>query len=438
MMKKMVFSFIFIASGLMAGAQTIMDGQVTVSNLSIAQEGNDLQVAMDINVANLHLRTNHEQVLTPVVVATDDSQEKRLPSITIMGYRRYLYNVRNDEVDMNTPYTYRKGKVSDINYSASTPYEDWMDNCRVELINEDCGCRNALVASNQTTVGERAVEVYVPDYVYVSPKAEVKTRSLEGSAYVDFVVNKTDIRPDYHNNRVELGKINATIDSVRADKDVTIDNLWLKGYASPEGSYAHNAELSLGRVNAIKTYVQGLYDFPANKITTANEPENWEGLRRYVERSDLEHKAEILALIDSDKEPDAKEAEIKKTYPQEYKYLLDNCYPYLRRTDYRVNYTVRGFSDVDEIKEILKTNPTKLSLNEMYLVAQTLEPGSEEFNEIFETAVRLYPDDPVANINAANIAMERGDLATARKYLDRAGDSPEAEHARDILSHLEE
>ena len=40
----------------------------------------------------------------------------------------------------------------------------------------------------------------------------------------------------------------------------------------------------------------------------------------------------------------------------------------------------------------------------MYLVAQTYEEGSEDFNEVFHIAVRMYPHDPIANINAA--AME--------------------------------
>lgn len=34
--------------------------------------------------------------------------------------------------------------------------------------------------------------------------------------------------------------------------------------------------------------------------------------------------------------------------------------------------------------------------------------GSEEYNETFEVAVRMFPDDEVANLNAANAAMARG------------------------------
>ena len=53
---------------------------------------------------------------------------------------------------------------------------------------------------------------------------------------------------------------------------------------------------------------------------------------------------------------------------------------------------------------------------------------------MFETAVRMFPDDAIANLNAANATMRRGDLTGAKRYLDRAGDSPEAVYARGALA----
>ena len=180
-----------------------------------------------------------------------------------------------------------------------------------------------------------------------------------------------------------------------------------------------------------------LYRFDNGFIQTAYEPEDWQGLRRYVEASGLEHRAEILALIDSDREPDNKEWKLKSTYPDDYRHLLAHCYPGLRRSDYRIDYVVRAFSDVDEIRALMHTRPQKLSLQELFLVAQQCEPGSDEFNEVFELAVRLYPDDPVANLNAANTALRRADVQTARRYLQKAGDMPQATYALGICALLE-
>lgn len=72
----------------------------------------------------------------------------------------------------------------------------------------------------------------------------------------------------------------------------------------------------------------------------------------------------------------------------------------------------------------------------MYLVAQEMEPGSDEYNATFATAVRMFPDDPVANLNAANTALRLGDLKGAETYLSKAGDAPEAIYARGIRAAL--
>ena len=64
-----------------------------------------------------------------------------------------------------------------------------------------------------------------------------------------------------------------------------------------------------------------------------------------------------------------------------------------------------------------KTRPQNLSLNEMFLVANTYEPGSREFSDLFETAVRMFPEDPTANLNAAIAALGRKDYVSADRYL---------------------
>ena len=78
--------------------------------------------------------------------------------------------------------------------------------------------------------------------------------------------------------------------------------------------------------------------------------------------------------------------------------------------------------------------PQKLSLNEFYLVAGKYEPGTDEFTDVFQTAVRMFPNDEVANLNAANAAIRRDDFAIARKYLEKAGSSAEAVYARGALA----
>ncbi len=415
-------------------AQTAVDG-VSVTGMSMERNGNYMAVDMTLGMEDLDVSSNRAVVLTPRLANAGDSVD--LPSVGVYGRRRHYYYVRNGEsmITGKDEMSYRASKTpGTISYHQVVPYEDWMDGATLSLHREDYGCCNTLLAEQDAELGHHK-EAFFPELVYVSPQREAgKTRTVEGSAFVDFPVNQTSIQADYRRNAVELGRIQADIDSVKGDGDARITSVVLKGYASPEGTYAHNKELAAGRTDALKQYIQQFYHFDSSVMTTGYEAEDWEGLRRYVDSSNISHRTEILALIDSDLEPDAKEAEIKSSYPQEYKFLLDNCYPSLRHTDYRIGYEIRTYTDVEEIRRLTRERPQNLSLNEFYLAAEEYEPGSKEFSDVFETAVRMYPYDAAANLNAANAAMRRDDLTKAARYLERAGDSAEAVYARGALA----
>lgn len=408
---------------------------VSIKSFNINREGKYLTVKMNLDLNKLDVDANRAVLLTPRLVNGTDSLD--LPAVGIYGRRRYYYYVRNGigSISGESETIYRaSSKPDSVAYNNLAEYEKWMDGATLKFHRSDWGCCHEIVAEYEGILG-RHREAFFPELIFVQPKAEImKSRSLSGSAYIDFPVDQTVIYPDYRRNTTELGKIQATIDSVRNDKDVTITSVWLKGFASPESPYKHNTELAIGRTAALKKHIGQLYHFADSIIQTDYEPEDWAGLRRYVEQSNINYRAEILALIDSDMEPDAKEAKIKRTYPDEYRFMLQNFYPALRHTDYRIDYNIRKFNKVEEIKRIMAEQPQKLSLNEFYLVAGKYEPGTDEFTDVFETAVRMFPDDEIANLNAANAAIRRDDFATARRYLDKTGDSAEAVYARGALA----
>lgn len=120
----------------------------------------------------------------------------------------------------------------------------------------------------------------------------------------------------------------------------------------------------------------------------------------------------IRDIVVSDMEADKKEQLLKRQHPAAWRQLLTEVFPALRHSDYRVSYTIRPFS-VEEARQLIHTKPQLLSLNEMFLVANTYAPGSQEFNDVFEIAVRMYPQDVTANLNAAITALGKNDLPAA-------------------------
>lgn len=406
---------------------------VTVSDVNVERSESSLLVSMSIDASALKLKSDREIKYLPVI--TDGTSRIQLPSVTIAGRNRYIQNERHNSVAAPDVIS-RAGHT--VSYSAVVPYEEWMQESQLILVEDECNCGiDAGVTAEQPLAAIDFVErVFAPVFTLVTPPAELeKTRSAKGSAYIDFPVNQTVITPTYRRNPEELAKIRSTIDVVANDPDSRITSVKIVGFASPEGSYANNERLAKGRSAALADYVRGLYSFDRNVMHTDWVAENWAGLRDYVSHSSLPDTTAILEIIDNTElAPDAREWRLKSRYPQEYSFLLQDVYPGLRRSDYTVDYVIRSFVTVEEIKQVMATAPQKLSLNEIYVVANSLDPDSDAYREAFELAVRMYPNDPVSNLNMAAIALGRDELNAAEAYLAKADQSPRATYARGVLA----
>ncbi len=414
-----------------------------VSNVATSFAVDYVDISMDVDLSKTKVGSNSALLMTPVI--TNGTDSLALPAIGVYGRRRDIYYQRNENERPATDarYTYSASSRPDhLTYATTVEYQPWMNGATVNLDTRELGCcgrekASATLSDLYTIAGPAEQRSFLPSFCYLRPEVEqVKSRSISGSAFVTFPVNKTFISTTYHNNAVELSKITESIDLVRSDKDVEITSVKIVGFASPEGSYANNDRLARERTAALKAYVNKLYQFKSGLVATDYVAENWQGLRECVESSNLTNRTAILEIIDSSMEPDAKEAKIKKSYPSDYQFIAQTYLPILRRSDYTINYTVRRFTDVAEIRRLVKTEPQKLSLNELYLAAESYDAGSDDYNYVFELAARLYPADATANLNAANIAMGKGDYTAARQYLEKAGDTPQADYARGVYAAL--
>jgi tetratricopeptide (TPR) repeat protein len=430
-----------MAAGLLATpAKAAEAASIKAENVVMQRTDNTLTVNMDMVLSKLKVPTNRAVVITPCLVNAGDTTE--LKSIGIYGRRRYYYYLRNDESWLgNDKLTYYRASEmpQSIAYSDATTYADWMSGSTLGFKTHEYGCCNGLIEEDWAALGTyyKEVEPFVPELIYVTPEAQREKQVVyNGKAYVQFPVNQTVIYADYRDNTREIGKICSLIDTLKSEGDVVINRVTLKGYASPEGPYDNNTRLAKGRVEALKTYVKNLYNFAPNVITTDYEPEDWDGFRTFVENSSMTNRAALLGIINGSQQPDAKEATLRRDYPDDFAFLLQQCFPALRHTDYTISCDVKHYVDPVEIKRVLATHPRNLSLDEIYVLANTYESGSDEFNELYETAVRLYPNDPIANLNVANNAIRRGDYEKATEYLNKAGDSAEANYTRGVVAYL--
>ncbi len=443
-MKRTNLFLLIISTAVISGvsdihAQQVLQSGTVIRDAEISRHRDSVTVSMQMDFTDTRIKSGSSIIITPRFSETDGNGSAYVPSVELVGRTRRIYLQRNPESTYAADEMYctvekkRKEKQL-VEYEVTLPYAAWMDHSRLQVIEDLCGCGKVESGSlNDLTQADLAFQ---PRLAYVVPEAEpVKTRDLSGQAFLDFRVNRTEIDPLYRQNPVELKRIIASIDTVKNDKDFTITSIEIKGYASPEGSYASNTRLAQGRTASLKKYIMDKYGFEESAIKASFEPENWQGLVEYLTASSLNDKEQILDFIENGpSDIDQKERLMRTKFPASYSILLNDCYPGLRRTDYRIDYVIRSFK-LKEAKALVKTAPQRLSLEELFAVAQTYEPGSEDFNQVFDIAVRMYPDDDTANINAANALLEQGCVCVkeALKYLDKVKSvSPEAENARGV------
>lgn len=218
------------------------------------------------------------------------------------------------------------------------------------------------------------------------------------------------------------------VEKINTDKNLHIREVVIRGYASPEGSVPSNYRLSEGRAAALKNYLVPRIKGEALPMRSESGGEDWEGVIQLLESSDASGREALLTAIRGGNRSDAAEQALRSIQGgTPYSWMLKEIYPKVRRVLCSVQYTVREFT-VEEGRDIIRRNPEQLSLFEMYQIADSYAEDSPEFMETFETAVRIYPTDETALLNAATVSLVKGDVGQAEMYLKQIRQTNQALH----------
>ena len=408
----------------------------TVKEMNLDVENAKMRLHMVVDPSEINVKSTQAAIFTPMVI-TAAGDTISFQSAGIYG-RRNLINA--ERLGKQLPAGLLSSAVgNEITIGESLDYTPELNGARPALKVDLYGCADCLKWTKLFEGQPWEAPTFDPteEIVFEVPTANVvKERAASGRANVEFPVNQTVLLPDFRNNADELAKVAKTIDSVKNDPDITITAIYLKGFASPEGSYANNTRLAEGRTEALRQWIQQRYQLPSNLLHTSYEPEDWEGLVAALEADpDFPNREGLLEIINDPRyEPDARDYKMRITYPDAYKRMLNEIYPSLRHTDYRVEYIIRSYSTAEEVMTVIEQDPTKLTAAEYFLAAQSLDPESERYEELIMMAAKYDPSSEAANLNAASISLKHGDLPAADSYLAHAGKSPAAEYTRGLLA----
>ena len=238
-------------------------------------------------------------------------------------------------------------------------------------------------------------------------------------ANVKFLINQANLRSnELKNNSVK--EFVAMLKRINADREgLAIKNVEVKAYASPDGGYAFNDKLANKRQNVSEGYVK--QQLKGNKmqadIDAHYTAQDWEGFMKLVQASNIQDKDVILRVLSMYKDPQEREQQIRNM-SEGFRELADGILPELRRSRLIINYQVIGRSD-EQIKQQYAADPTKLSLEELLYLA-ALEDHVSTREAIYKKTIQLHKNDFRAYNNLAALALNKGDEATAERYLSQA------------------
>ncbi|MDE7409842.1 MAG: DUF3868 domain-containing protein [Muribaculaceae bacterium] len=454
----------FAAAALMAAGMSARE-EVKTENVDVRVAGDYLSVNADLVLDSMKLQSNHQVFITPVV--TSDSVSVDFPSVLVSGRNMHLSYLRGvlknfpeiKKHDIGREVERKNGKMQSVPYTARIPLEPWMKSKNVTLafVYDSCGCGTQFGRriGPSVPVFENPVPNMTARMLPAPAMMEVPIEKHEGRARIQFEVDRTELHVDPYkcrngqriDNRDQIAMIDDSVKYALTDPNVEIAEINICGYASPESPYLHNVELASGRSKALAEYLADRYSLPKGSVKYSSVPENWGEFREEVlvsnEISEEERKL-LLELIDAPattpEEYDHKEWMLKndKRYSKLYKTkILPEWFPRLRATTFAIHTRLKPLDD-QKLAEVIKTTPEKMSLNQMFRVANLYAPGSPEYNEVIQTALKYYPHNEIAIINAATAAVLDEDYETAKELLKRVDNSPEVYNLLGIIATAEE
>lgn len=301
----------------------------------------------------------------------------------------------------------------------------------------------------------RMIEYFMPEEQAVPavisvPERPLATRRLD--AFLRFKPGSSDLLPGYSGNRNELARIQKELAALTGGETVDIQSIRISGYASPDGNTARNEELAAARALRFRNYLAGeLRPVDKEMLQVDLCAEDWHGLVELTRAERKPYATRVAAVLDSVSDPDRRRKALRALDKGAvWNDMEKTLFARLRRMQLDVTYrlpddaplqtTLAGALPTSGMEQLLsrfQSAPDALTLNELLQIAIAYRPGTEQYREVYELAAYRFPDDTIAQLNAAAAALAQNDTESARYFLTCVDNDPRAWINKGVLTLME-
>ncbi len=249
---------------------------------------------------------------------------------------------------------------------------------------------------------------------------------LMDSGYKNVTTEVTKANYMYQINSSNLSKKAADTEEVRdfrtkaeSQKDNDrIKNLYVNGYASPDGPEKFNDKLSAARSQSGKKAAEKLLADIDLSLDAAFYGEDWEGFKELVEASDIEDKQMILQVLNMYSSSSERESQIKNM-SQVFESLKKDILPQLRRAQLVNSSDITGKTDDEMVALVRAGKLGDLNEKELLHIAECDKLDAKEQVAVLEYAAKTYKT-PTAYNNLGVAYAKAGDAQKAVDSFDKA------------------
>ena len=290
---------------------------------------------------------------------------------------------------------------------------------KARLGNKEVAVPEVKVADGIIATSELYKRTMLTSQAAIAPDAYQRINKKKQEANIKFLIQQANLRKsELKNNSVQ--EFIKMLQQINNDREgLSLDNVEVSAYASPDGGFNINDKLANQRQKVSEQYVnQELKKIKMNAPVDAKyTAQDWDGFQELVKASNIQDKDIILRVLSMYKDPQEREQQIKNI-SSAFRELADGILPQLRRARLTINYETIGRSD-EQIMDQLKADATKLSIEEI-LYGAALQDDANAQEDIYKIATEIYPSDGRAYNNIATIEFAKGNYEAARQYLQKA------------------
>ncbi len=251
---------------------------------------------------------------------------------------------------------------------------------------------------------------------YIDPFQRIVPDEMMADIY--YLINRAEVRKE-EVTAEDVQRLEAyIIEAYKADRK-ELKGVEVSAYASPDGTLDFNTELAAKREGTSSKYLQEQLKKAGVNIDlkTKYTPEDWEGFKEMMEKSNIQDKDLILRVLSMYSDPEVREKEIKNL-SNAFTAVAEQILPKLRRAKMISSVDLIGKTD-EEIAALADSDPSKLNPAEL-LYAATLTQDLDKQLKIYNSFIKVYPNDWRGPNNAGLVLVKKMNYKDAKPLFEKA------------------